>query len=189
MFRIETSFIGNYRVGDNISENLKTLRLFYRVKRESNSDGKSALRKPIVVLLGSIAETLLWDLFFRARQFTWEGVRNIPERRLNHIRTHSADKFKKYIALARDTQIFGRPSEQIYRDLENLCNLRNRIHIQNLEPRSQVDSNVFTEQTVTLAEKVVETILRELSTKYDRDTQDWVNGFTLPWNSHLEFDI
>ncbi len=77
MVIIQSRFIGNFAVGDNIVHNLKVLALLYDQFNAGNAADKRLLCKPIVILLGSIVEASLHDLHTRIRTFTIEGVRNI----------------------------------------------------------------------------------------------------------------
>jgi hypothetical protein len=78
MFSIESTFIGNFKLGDNIVHNLNVLDLLYRVYAAEDNGGKRLLCKPIILLLVSIIEAVLYDLHDRIRFFTIEGVKNIP---------------------------------------------------------------------------------------------------------------
>jgi hypothetical protein len=69
MFSIESKFIGNFKLGDNIVHNLNVLDLLYRVYADEDNEGKRLLCKPIILLLVSIIEAVLYDLHDRIKFF------------------------------------------------------------------------------------------------------------------------
>jgi hypothetical protein len=72
-FEIRSSFIGSYKLGDNINYNLKLLALLYRYFANSSEDDRKLLRKPIIVILVSITEAVLYDLHMRIKILLTRG--------------------------------------------------------------------------------------------------------------------
>ncbi|MGA2997054.1 hypothetical protein [Bradyrhizobium sp.] len=70
MVIIQSKFIGNFVIGDNIVQNLRVLAVLYAQYNLADTANKRLLCKPIVVLLGSIVEASLHDLHTRIRTFT-----------------------------------------------------------------------------------------------------------------------
>jgi hypothetical protein len=56
---------------------LQLLTLLYDSYAFADARGRALLRKPIIVILVSITEAVLYDLHQRIRWFVWEGVQNI----------------------------------------------------------------------------------------------------------------
>ena len=187
MVIIQSRFIGNFVIGDNIVQNLKVLAVLYDQFNASNAVNKRLLCKPIVVLLGSIVEASLHDLHTRIRTFTVEDVKNITTATAKEIRDLARlDDFGKYINAARTHDLFDAADSGFYADLEKLRLLRNRVHIQNTKDKTlpAKEYTVFTTAQKDLAEQVTEKTLRTLSRKFARDF-DHVEELRLPWNAYF----
>jgi hypothetical protein len=187
MVIIQSKFIGDFVIGDNIVQNLKILALLYEQFNNGGAVNKRLLCKPIIVSLGSIVEASLHDLHTRIRTFTIEGVRNITASAAKEIRERTRlDDFGKYINAARTHDLFDEADSGFYANLETLRLLRNRVHIQNTrdETLAAKEYNVFTTAQKDLAEQVTEKTLRTLSTKFARD-HDHVAELRLPWNAYF----
>lgn len=183
-----TNFIGDYLLGDNIKENLVALRLIWEKQAEYNQAEQEhkRLRKPIVVLCGAIAEAILYDFFTKIRDFVREGVEGIEEEQAEHFRSMKNDNFQFFIDQSRKYQLFGDGTDDFYDHLDKLAELRNRIHIQNVKgvtPRREW--RAFTVEQQLLSEQTLEDLIRRMNENYNRDQQDHVGGFTVPWASHL----
>lgn len=182
MVEINAGFIGIFKIGDNINYNLKILAELYRVNNESNG---YVLNKPIIILIASIIEALLYDFHFKAKRYTLEGIKNITNDVLDYIRSKNIDKLGRYIASARKHQIFNAQDKTLYDDLENLSKLRNRIHIQNEKNDLESDeSSVFTNDRRILAEKSLEIVMKSMAANHNRN-HEYVENFRLPWCSHV----
>ncbi len=181
-----SGFIGNFKLGDNIVHNLSILRELYAI--QSNGGRAATLfRKPIIVLIGAIAEAILYDLYVvKISTFTCEGVPNIPDNVLDEIRDKTIDEFAKYISNARSKQLLG-DDPQIYDDLDDLRKLRNRIHIQNTKNHFEPDEyKAYTDARQVMAERTLETLISFMVAKHLRKSSlHCVAELELPWNSHL----
>jgi len=184
MFSIESKFIGNFKLGDNIVHNLNVLELLYSVYATQDNDGKRLLCKPIILLLVSIIEAVLYDLHDRIKFFTIEGVKNIPLSVTQYIQLKRIDDFEKYIASAKKQDLFDQADKQFYAYLDELRRLRNRVHIQNEKRDFEPDEfNAFNQQRRALAERALEKTLRAMERKFARD-KDYVADFILPWEPY-----
>ena len=65
MVTIESKFIGDFKIGDNINCNLEILALLYDRFNGGDQQQRRLLCKPIVVLLASIVEAVLYDFHKR----------------------------------------------------------------------------------------------------------------------------
>lgn len=186
MVVIESKFIGDFKLGDNINHNLKVLALLYEQHAKGDDAQKRLLCKPITLLLVSIIDAVLYDLHWRVRTFTKEGVRNILKSSIEYIRgLKKMDTLEKYIASSKKNALLGPSNEPLYADLDTLRRLRNRIHIQNTKKDFEPDEiNAFSAARKLLAEKAVEKTLRVMAEKYARET-NFVDAFTLPWEPHF----
>ncbi len=188
MFTVSSGFIGSFKLGDNINHNLRVLELLYRTQSTADPTDARLLQKPIIITIASICEAVLYDLHFRIRWYTAEGVQNIAKSVMDHVRTKNIDEFEKYIASARKHDLLEDDGFGVYDALEELRKLRNRIHIQNKKGHFEADErNAFTQARQKQAERCLEKVLKLLATKYARDAskQGYVDDFQLPWDEHF----
>jgi hypothetical protein len=186
-FEIRSSFIGNFRLGDNINYNFDTLELLYRHYNNSTEAERRLLRKPIILILVSITEALLHDFHKRIQTFTSEGVENVANAISEYVRGRRLDELEKLIASARKHDFFDLAETEFYDRMDELRRLRNRVHIQNTKNDFEpLDCNAFNESRKDLAERVLEQTLRTMLAKYDRGPQfNFVRNFPLPWDPHF----
>lgn len=188
MFTVSARFIGNFKLGDNINHNLKILAYLYERQADANDHEAWVLKKPIIILIGSIAEAVLHDLHQRMKTHTVEGVRGMATSVLAYVRGKKIDKLDHYISSAKKHSLLGASSASIYDDLDQLRKLRNRIHIQNeknhFEPN---DSQAFSLARQETAEKTLEKLIKTISANHPRPpgAQGHVSDFQLPWDEHI----
>jgi hypothetical protein len=165
MFTVSSSFIGNFKLGDNINHNFKILSLLYGQFDRADEHNRRLLCKPITILLVSIVEALLDDFHFRIQKHTFEGVANLADSVIEYVRGKQfSDELEKYIASARKHDFFGVGKTNFYEALDELRRLRNRIHIQNRKGHLEPDDfNAFTESRKTKAEKVLEITIKTMA--------------------------
>jgi hypothetical protein len=185
MFIVDSSFIGDFSLGDNINHNLRVATLLYEHFATADTDKKRLLCKPIILTLVSVTEAMLHDLHVRIRTFTIEGVLNIPSEIVDYVRGKRIDELEKYIASARKHNLFDANDSTFYDSLDQLRRLRNRIHIQNTKGDfEEKEYNAFTDARKTLAEKVLEKTAKTMASKYPRD-KHYVDPFEFPWKEHF----
>ena len=96
------------------------------------------------------------------------------------------DNFQFFNDQCRRHQLFGDGCDGFYDQLDNLAQLRNRIHIQNVKGAKPLrERHAFTEAQQQLSEKTLEDLISRMNADYNRGQEDYVGGFTLPWDSHL----
>lgn len=182
---IESNFIGNFKLGDNINHNLEVLHLLYRHYQDAEIEEQRLLCKPIILLIASIVEAVLYDLHNRIQTFTVEGVQNVAAAAMDAIRLSKIDDFSKYIASAKKRNFFDETNGELYDQLEDLRKLRNRIHIQNEKNHFEPDEiAAFTPERKSVAEMALEKTLRKMATRFPR-RHDYVGNFALPWDAHF----
>ncbi len=188
MFAVNAGFIGEFKLGDNINHNLRTLAYLYHHQANPHDTDAWLLRKPIIIILGSICEAILHDLHMRMQTYTTEGVRGVAISVLSYVRGKKIDKFEHYISSAKKHSLLGPPTEPIYGNLDQLRKLRNRIHIQNdknhFEPN---ESQAFSGDRQISAEQTLEKLIKTISTNHARPASatGHVNDFQLPWDEHF----
>lgn len=188
MFTVSAGFIGNFKLGDNINHSLKILAYFYQRQADPLDTDAWLLRKPIIIILGSICEAILHGLHMRMKLYTNEGVRAIANSVLSYVRGKKMDKFEQYIASAKKHSLLGPPTETIYDNLEQLRKLRNRIHIQNEKNDFESnDSQAFSRVRQISGERTVEQLIKAISTNHPRPAGvcGHVADFQLPWSEHF----
>jgi hypothetical protein len=185
MITTSSNFMGSFKLGDNIVYNLSVLRELYALQEAGNANQTELLRKPIILVIASIAEALLFDLYLRIEHYTNEGVPNIPNDVLEEIRTKTIDEFSKYIANAKSKSLLG-TDPALYDALDELRKLRNRIHIQNTKNHFEPDDRVaFNSVRQTAAERTLEILMKTMERDYTRvGIAGFVDDFILPWSDH-----
>ncbi len=188
MFVVNADFIGNFKLGDNINHNLKILRCLYVCQNDPNDHDSWVLRKPVIIIIASIAEAVLHDLHERMRLYTTEGVSGIVTSILHYVRGKKIDKLETYIASAKKHGLLGSATDDIYNNLEELRKLRNRIHIQNeknhFEPN---ESQAFSANRQVTTEQTLEKLVKAISANHPRPAgaQGHVRDFQFPWDEHF----
>ena len=187
---IQNTFIGKFKIGDNIHYNLKILKALYSSRIALLEDQKHYLEKPITVILVSICEALIYDFIDRSKYFVREGVNGLTDVSLQRLRNSNTWSFEKKIKLFKELNLLKTTDITTYTYLENLANLRNRIHIQNEHGNFEADElDAFTVARRVEAEKMVELLMKKLSVHYPRPayiiTSKHVEDFELPWSCHF----
>jgi len=190
MFTVSSSFIGNFKIGDNIHYNLNVLRALYEARFWLNDEDQKFFEKPITVILVSVCEAIIFDLIGRSRFFTTEGVGSLSDQALARIRASKTWTFERKIKLLRELELLGSSGLDTYDELENLAKLRNRIHIQNENQNFEADEErAFTTARRVKAEIMVEKIIDVLNDLYPRPDHiamsKYVDDFPLPWDRHI----
>lgn len=178
--------MGSYKLGDNIVYNLGILNELYRISSEDRRL-LPLFRKLKLVLIVSIIEAILYDLHFRAKHYTREGVQNIPPSVLKYIRSKSVDKFEQLIVSSRKHKIFDALGEEFYGDLDMLRKLRNRVHIQNEKNDFESDDfRAFSSERLIVSEKALERVCRFMLLRHPRSERHrGVKEFKFPWPPHF----
>ena len=187
MFTVSSTFIGDFKLGDNINYNLRILALLYDQQVSGDQRQKQLLCKPIIILLASICEAVLYDLHLRIQTYTTEGVKNVARSVMDYVRKKRIDEFEKYIVSAKKHDFFDAADSDLYEILDGLRKLRNRVHIQNTKKHFQPDDcNAFTLARQLKAEEALEKVLKTMVAKYARssDVPPCVADFVLPWDEH-----
>src|SRR5215467_8658156 len=162
---IRCNFIGDFKVGDNIVANCKAL------CRLSATNENNTLNKLMVVQAGSIVEAALDQIFYRAQNYTREGVSNIPASDLKQIRDTKIERFNNIIQQMKTHKLLDGLGGTIYDDLHRLRKLRNRVHIQfDDEPEQQGrdDHKAFSDMEVLWSLSLCIRVLKHLGERFPR---------------------
>ena len=183
-----TSFVRDYKTGDNIGLNIQSICALRKARETFPSGEKWKFNKPIVLMIVGVIEACLFEIVARARFNTREGVPNITQKQLAGVQRSKKGGFDFLVQTCKQLKILGPIHSEIYPILLELARLRDRIHIQNehrFQPRCE--RKAFTDERVFRAEKCLEIVLAHLSTNYGRPAC-YAEPVDLPWQ-HTEADI
>jgi len=186
MFIVSSCFIADFAIGDNINRNLDTLRLFYTLGAEDSSKWP-LLRKPIIVILVSIAEAIVYDFISRIQ--SKEYVATLPPETVAALREKDFLKLTNLIKGAKKFDLF-KANDDFYEQLDELRKLRNRVHIQNEKRHfERKEAVAFNGARQREAETALEYIAKFLAAEHPRGatTHGFVADLNLPWNEHGDF--
>ncbi len=191
MWKITASFLASFKIGDNIHYNLEVLKTLYSAHNSLSKDRSIYLEKPITIILVAICEAIIHDFIKRSQWFTVEGINGLTETQLNTLRDSKAWSMEKKIELFKKINLLQTTDVGLYDLLDNLSKLRNRIHIQNEKQNFEVDEiYAFTKARRVQAEKMVEVLMKTISTLYPRPIHirdsGFVEDFELPWNPYFD---
>lgn len=190
MWKITASFLASFKIGDNIHYNLEVLKTLYKGYNTLSKDRVIYLEKPITLILVAICEAIIYDFIKRSQWYTVEGVDGLTEHQLNTLRSSKAWSMDKKIKLFKQINLLGTSDDSLYELLDSLSKLRNRIHIQNEMQNFEVDEiNAFTKARRVQAEKMVELLVKTISTLYPRPSHiknsKYLEDFEFPWKEHF----
>lgn len=177
-------FFWNFKREDNTNYNFEILITLCKAKAVN----KYPLHfiKPIIVLVVSIIECILYDFARRVTEHSNELIPNLDQNVVNSTRSKPLDDLEALIAYVKKNNLL-RVSEgdSLYDDLDYLRKIRNRIHIQNRYGQLNKDEvNVWTDSNLHLACRALERVCEVLSHVYPRPSRDFVSmtDFPKPWS-------
>jgi hypothetical protein len=162
---IRCNFIGDFKVGDNIVANGRAL------CRLSATNKDNTFNKLMVVQAGSIVEAALDQIFYRAQNYTKEGVPNIPADDLKKIRDTKIERFNNIIQRMQTHNLLDGLGGTIYDDLHRLRKLRNRVHIQFDDEPEQLgrdEYRAFSDKEVIWSLSLCIRVLNHLGERFPR---------------------
>jgi len=163
--KLSCKFIGDFPTGDNMVLNADALVRMHG----NNTDG--LFNKLMVVQAGSLVEASLDQIFYRAKNFTKEGLPNIPEEERKEISSKKVERFATMIAVMQKHKMLDGLGADIYKELERLRQFRNRVHIHLVdepEGAGQRENHAFSKVNVEWAFKLSIRVLKYLSDTYPR---------------------
>ena len=173
---VDSSFIGEFKVGDNIKFNTELLCDLYRL---TDSQSEISFRKAKIIFNVSLIDATYYDLSVRIRNHTREFKYLSDDCRLA-IRLSTAHRFTKLIEHFTSHSVFGEVTDY-YQSVDKLRELRNRVHIQNKQGDFEAnEEDAFTEKRLKFSERITEYTLKYASLNFPRDCK-YVEDFELPW--------
>jgi hypothetical protein len=191
-FEVSSSFIGEFKSGDNIVYNLAILEALYDAYDSITPHRRPFLTKPIVFQIACVVEALLVDLALRILQHTREGVGSLPSAKLDAIRkkverSKKDLRFRLLITIFEQSNVFDE-DPAFYSRLVELSKLRNRVHISNRKRMEPLHERaLFRHQAKVEAERLCEELIRKMAADFSRGKHfTYVEPFRLPWDAHSD---
>lgn len=192
-FEVNSSFIGEFKSGDNIVYNLSILEALYDAYDSTPSRKRVFLTKPIVLQIACVVEAVLVDLALRMLLNTREGVDSLPPATLVKVRKQvekSRDRltFRRLISILAKSNVFNE-DPSFYARLVELSKLRNRVHISNRTRMEPLNEGVlFRDHVKVNAERLCEELVRKMVTDFSRGKYfTYVEPFRFPWDALSDF--
>lgn len=188
-FIVKSNFWGTFKVGDNVNFNLAVLTLLYEVYNDPNYEGsKELLVKPIVITLIALIEAAIYDFINRCHNNTREGVIGITDDDLTCLRTSKVkDRFDYAISILRRLDILKSKSKIIYKELDKLREIRNRVHIQNSKNDIPHDERGLFRSNIKKTSEICAEIVYKTLAKYYPRSKDlhYVYDLRFPWKEYI----
>ena len=176
----------DYKRRDNVDYNFKIIEVMI-----ANNHGTSEPQyyyKPIILIISSIIECLLYDFLKKIHEHRYEKVPNLDKDDIEALQnidlpnklTNFSDICKKYSLLGNNQEIYDR--------IQNIAKIRNRIHIQNQKNFRPLDeSELWTKDQVKLCGDLLKNIFILMCERYPRPEQTTnhsnppLSNFPEPW--------
>jgi hypothetical protein len=192
-FNIYSSvFFWDFKRMDNVNYNFDIVETLIKASISYEpEDHREFFYKPIILIMTSIIECILYDFFIRIPGATQEGVPCLDERDIALIKdTNIPNKLASYIDICKKYKMLGKGTVLIYEELSSLAKKRNRIHIQNTNGSSPKDENrLWTTSSVKSCGKLLKDICLIMYNNYPRPNHihgrdDLPHSFSFPepWN-------
>lgn len=192
--KIVFSFIWSYKNGDNVLYNFDILNILYKSQVSSDVGYRQCFNKPITLIISAIIECILSDFIHRIKGHRREKIPNLSIKQIADFRYKVKDsglverqykEFNHFIQAIEKNKIFG-DDKIIYKALDFLRKVRNRIHIQNNTANDlPLDENlVFTSSNLKLAENLLNIIMDKMLNNYyrpGREDTSSINTKIFPW--------
>ena len=175
-------FFWDFKGMDNVNYNFRIAELLYAEKKKSHNP---LFIKPIMIILISIIECMLYDFIIRVQNHSADKIPNLEQNIIDDIKTRGIDQFEVIIAQVKKQNLLrASPTSNVYSDLDLLRKIRNRVHIQNTRQElNRDDYNVFTAENLQLTEKMLERVCEVLCNVYPRCGKQplLMADFPRPW--------
>ena len=182
-------FIWSFNHGDNIIYNFEVLQALYVASNKASK--RNLFNKPITVTIVSIVEAILIDFLTRIDQATNHLPANIDRATLYKIKAEVKKakrpqkveddlgeriymrrkmyQFKELVAVFEKYELFGTKGDDIYNQLREFGDMRNRVHIENYHGNfERKEHQVFTSDRLASLEKVLSELWNKMVTDYKR---------------------
>lgn len=176
-------FFWNFKRMDNVNYNFEILDALYTAKKDTED---RHFNKPIILIVMSIIECMLYDFLDRIRRRSTDPLPNIKFSIIAYIQgSKDTDELREVIKQVKSQNLLlATAGDTIYSDLEQLRKVRNRIHIQNkYDLLNKNEYDVFTNVETKKAEICLERVCEVLCNSYPRGSNNPIpmDDFPRPW--------
>ncbi len=143
--------------------------------------------KPIFILMMAVIECVLYDFLCRIKQEVHEGL-NLSKNERSIIRRKNLPKqLKCYVDICRKHKLLGSNKPDVYEALYRNLEVRNRVHIQNLNNFiPQNESDLWNQKKVKSCGSLLQYIFQHICNHYPRPERFHTNPdlkkFPTPWD-------
>ena len=131
----------------------------------------------------SIIEAVLHDFFRKPKVLTREGMNLSDEKKEEILGVKKLNNFGELKRLF--VKILEIENYDLEKNMEDLINLRNRIHIRNKRNHfEKKDSMAFSESKIQISEELLEIVMKVMSKEHLRFPNS-VKDFVLPFDEHF----
>ncbi len=175
-------FFWSFKRMDNVNYNFTIIEALFEAKKINGTP--SHFNKPIIILMVSIIECILYDFIQRIYQHVHETIPNLEVEAVSDTRSKKLDQLEVLIAHARKNNLLRSVNEDIYNVLDYLRKVRNRIHIHNAQQQLDDDEyKIFTGINLEMACQMLIKVCEVLCHVYPRPNREFVSmvDFPKPW--------
>ena len=175
-------FFWDFKRMDNTIYNFTVLEKLHEAK---NNIGGNFYNKPIIIIIVSIIECILYDFIRRVTQHTNEKIPGLDPALIFFTRTKTIDDLEPILRYTRKNDILQQGTNTtLYDDLDTLRIIRNRVHIQNRKNQLHKDEDrVWSSINLNKATNALEAVCEIMCYAYIRPdrTLHPYSGFPRPW--------
>lgn len=173
-------FFWNYKRMDNSNYNFRIVEALCYAKNNCNNN--ELFNKPITIIIMAIVECILFDFIKRVNEHNIERIPNLDQSVINKTRSKTLKMFKHIITHAKKYNLML--LENKYDEIDELRELRNRVHIQN--DTCSFDKNeykLWNDKNAQRAGRILKEICEILCNYYPRPGKEIPNieHFPQPW--------
>lgn len=174
----------DFKRADNVEYNFEIMEILINDAKES--DKKNYYVKPLILIMTSILECLLYDLLKRGNEARNEPI-NLTEDQKSSLEDITVpSKFGNFIDLSQSNKLLG-PDNDIYKKLRDFLDCRNRIHIQNIDQEKPLhEQELWTVDSLKDCGNLIMEIFKYCCENFPRPEgfhgNPSLNDFPQPWN-------
>lgn len=172
-------FFWDFKRMDNVVYN-------YRIIENLVLNNSELIVKPVVILTISMIECILYDFLTRVKQHVNEKVSGLTDDEVKSIKGKDLpNALNNYIELCKKHKIF---TDEIHNMLCKFCEIRNRVHIQNVKGYCPSDESLLWNKELGIESGgLLRNIIFHLSKNYPRPSNFHqspelsLDSFPFPW--------
>jgi len=180
-------FFWDFKRRDNVVYNFSIIETLISDAID-NPESSNFYYKPVFITIMAIIECIIYDLLVRIQEHTKEKV-HLNENDIKNIKNIDLpSKLKCYNDICKKYKLLSLKSINIHQSIEELIEIRNRIHIQNAKSIKPLDErDVWTPENIKKAGSILQNLVLFLSKKYPRPdhihSSPDLDLFPTPWDN------